>query len=89
MISFHCEVCRKPILGLASAASAAAAVLIQRQSTLMTGETFGEGLWLKGVTITAWNNAAAGTGRFSHVHRDACLAKWIERHGKSVFEKAV
>jgi hypothetical protein len=80
-ISFSCDVCTEPCAG----AARRPCVLIERAAMLLIANS----RWVKGITIMAWDDAAAGTGRYHHVHADKCLPTWISRNTQSALNSVL
>jgi hypothetical protein len=83
MISFSCDVCTEPCAG--DGAARRPCVLIERAAMLLISN----GRWVKGITIMGWDDAAAGTGRYHHVHADKCLPTWISRNAQGALQNAL
>jgi len=82
-ISFSCDVCTEPCAG--DGAARRPCVLIERAAMLLISN----GRWVKGITIMGWDDAAAGTGRYHHVHADKCLPTWISRNTQGALQNVL
>ena len=84
MISFACDVCGQPC----GNGHARTSIMIQHNASLPAGFGNGEKRWLRGISIIMWDQEAAGSGRYHHVHIEKCLATWIARHKTALLKES-